>query len=125
LPDATSGPDPGDPYWAPPPHPPVRAEGGANPWRPRIGFTTRAPEGDLGHPDCVAAAGARRAAVFPLGHEVTEIDWPGFTPGSARPSARCRSFRRGVDCVVLDPGTPAASWRDEIEPLNWALWQAA
>src|SRR5213078_2923336 len=54
--DATSGPDLGDPYWAPPAARPFGAEVGADPGRLRIGFTTRTPEGDLGHTDCVAAA---------------------------------------------------------------------
>jgi len=54
--DATSGPDLGDPYWAPPPARPFLAEVGADPGRLRIGYTVRTPDGDLGHPDCVAAA---------------------------------------------------------------------
>ena len=78
--DATSGPDLGDPYWAPPPARPFLAEVGADPGRLRIGFTTRTPEGDLGHPDCVAAAEHAARLCSSLGHEVTETDWPGFTP---------------------------------------------
>ena len=45
--DATSGPDLGDPYWAPPPARPFLAEVGADPGRLRIGYTTRTPDGDL------------------------------------------------------------------------------
>ena len=77
--DATSGPDLGDPYWAPPPDRPFGAEVGADPGRLRIGYTTRTPEGDLGHPDCVAAAEHAARLCATLGHEVAETDWPGFT----------------------------------------------
>jgi amidase len=78
--DATSGPDLGDPYWAPPPARPFLAEVGTDPGRLRIGYTVRTPDGDLGHPDCVAAAGHAARLCASLGHEVTETDWPGFTP---------------------------------------------
>src|SRR3989304_5448485 len=50
--DATSGPDIGDPYWAPPPERPFLREVGANPGRLRIAFTTQAPTGTPIPPDC-------------------------------------------------------------------------
>jgi amidase len=78
--DATSGPDLGDPYWAPPPARSFLAEMGADPGRLRIGYTTRTPDGDRGHPDGVAAADHAARLCASLGHEVTETDWPGFTP---------------------------------------------
>ena len=78
--DATAGPDLGDPYWAPPQARPFRAEVGADPGRLRIAYTTRTPDGDFGHPDCVAAADHAAALCASLGHEVTETGWPGFTP---------------------------------------------
>src|SRR5215510_7517076 len=78
--DATSGPDVGDPYWAPPPARPFAAEVGADPGRLRIGYTTVTPDGDPGHPDCVAAAEHAARLCASLGHEVTETGWPGFTP---------------------------------------------
>jgi Asp-tRNA(Asn)/Glu-tRNA(Gln) amidotransferase A subunit family amidase len=78
--DATSGPDLGDPYWAPPPARPFGAEVGADPGRLRIGYTSRTPDGHLGHPDCVAAADHAARLCASLGHEVTETDWPEFTP---------------------------------------------
>src|SRR6185369_4787061 len=78
--DATSGPDLGDPYWAPPPAGPFLQEVGADPGRLRIGYTTATPDGDLGHPDCVAAAEQAARLCASLGHEVTETGWPGFTP---------------------------------------------
>src|SRR5437660_4307171 len=54
--DATSGPDLGDPYAAPPPVRPFALEVGADPGRLRIAFTVRTVEGELAHPDCAASA---------------------------------------------------------------------
>ena len=78
--DATSGPDLGDPYAAPPPVRPFALEVGADPGRLRIAFTVRTAEGELAHPDCAAAA--RRAADLcaSLGHEVVERDPPELAP---------------------------------------------
>ena len=45
---------------------------GADPGRLRIGYTVRTPEGDLGHPDCVAAAEHAARLCASLGHEVAE-----------------------------------------------------
>jgi len=122
--DATSGPDLGDPYWAPPPARPFLAEVGADPGRLRIGYTTRTPDGDQGHPDCVAAAGHAVRLCASLGHEVTETDWPGFTPeigaaiGTMIYGATAWILRYWIGKVGREPG------EDEIEPLTRALWQA-
>ena len=122
--DATSGPALGDPYWAPPPIRPFAAEVGADPGRLRIAYTARTPEGELGHPDCVAAADHAARLCASLGHEVTEADWPGFTSevGAAIwvmiKAATAWILRYWIRRVGRrpDPG--------EIEPLTRALWQA-
>jgi amidase len=122
--DATSGPDVGDPYWAPPPARPFLAEAGADPGRLRIGYTTRTPDGDSGHPDCVAAAEHAARLCASLGHEVTETGWPGFTPevgaaiGTMIYAATAWILRYWIRRVGREPG------EGEIEPLNRALWQA-
>src|SRR5438034_827394 len=114
----------GDPYWAPPPARPFLAEVGADPGRLRIGFTVRTPEDDLGHPDCVAAAEHAARLCSSLGHEVTETDWPGFSPevgaaiGTMISAAAAWIMRYWIRHLGREPGT------DEIEPLNRALWQA-
>ena len=115
---------PGDPYWAPPPARPFGAEVGADPGRLRIGYTVRTPEGDLGHPDCVAAAEHAARLCASLGHEVTETDWPGFSPevgaaiGTMLSAAAAWIMRYWIRHLGREPG------EDEIEPLNRALWQA-
>src|SRR5690242_20886171 len=75
--DATSGPALGDPYWAPPPARPFADEVGADPGRLRIGFTPRTPDGDVGHPDCVAALEDAAQLCDQLGHELVECDLQG------------------------------------------------
>ena len=122
--DATSGPAFGDPYCAPPPARPFAAEVGTDPGRLRIAYTTRTPDGDLGHPDCVAAAEHAARLCASLGHEVTEADWPGFTPevGAAIwlmiNAASAWILRYWIRRVGREPGP------DDLEPLTRALWQA-
>ena len=122
--DATSGPDVGDPYWAPPPARPFAEEVGADPGRLRIACTTRTPDGDRGHPDCVAGVGHAARLCASLGHEVTETGWPGFTPGVSAAigtmihAAAAWILRYWIRRVGRQPGT------DEIEPLTRAVWQA-
>jgi amidase len=77
--DATAGPAPGDPYFAPPPARPFALEVGADPGRLRIGVRTRRPgHDDDVHPDCVAAAGVAARALEALGHAVEAVDASGL-----------------------------------------------
>jgi amidase len=71
--DATAGPVPGDPYWAPPPERPYLQEVGADPGRLRIAFTQQKlyGEGEL-HPDAIAGVRDTAKLCEDLGHEVTE-----------------------------------------------------
>lgn len=122
--DATSGPALGDPYWAPPPARPFAAEVGADPGRLRIAYTLRTPDGDLGHPDCVAAAEHAARLCASLGHEVIQAEWPGFTPeigaviGTMITAATSWIIRYWIRRIGREPGS------NEIEPLTRALWLA-
>jgi Asp-tRNA(Asn)/Glu-tRNA(Gln) amidotransferase A subunit family amidase len=70
--DATSGPDVGDPYWAPPPAGPFLAEVGREPGRLRIALTVT-PWIDVPvDPECAAAARATARLCASLGHHVEE-----------------------------------------------------
>ena len=121
--DATAGPASGDPYWAPPPARPFLDEVGADPGRLRIAFTARTPEGDLGHPDCVAALEHAARVCESLGHELVETDWPGFTPevgaaiGTVIQGATAWILAYWIRRIGREPGP------DEIEPLTRALWE--
>jgi amidase len=75
--DATAGPAPGDPYYAPPPARPFLDEVGTPPARLRIALTTKAFGGAPVHPDCVAAAEASARLCQDLGHVVEEAS-PAF-----------------------------------------------
>jgi amidase len=71
--DAVSGPEPGDPYVAPPPARPFLAEVGAAPGRLRIAFVTRPLiDGVEIHPECARAAEQAARRLAGLGHHVEE-----------------------------------------------------
>ena len=70
--DATSGPDVGDPYWAPPPERSYLAEVGRDPGVLRIAFTARSFNGAPTHADCAAALDDAVALCARLGHELVE-----------------------------------------------------
>ncbi|HYM01820.1 MAG TPA: amidase, partial [Stellaceae bacterium] len=70
--DATSGPDIGDPYWAPPPQRPFLAEIDADPGRLRIAVTATAWNGKPVDPECVDAVARASSLLESLGHEVSE-----------------------------------------------------
>jgi Asp-tRNA(Asn)/Glu-tRNA(Gln) amidotransferase A subunit family amidase len=70
--DATSGPDVGDPYWAPPPARPFLEEVGRDPGRLRVALTTAAFNGQPVHPECAEAARAAAKLCVTLGHTVEE-----------------------------------------------------
>jgi amidase len=70
--DATSGPAPGDPYWAPPPARPFLQEVGAKPGRLRIALEKKAITGTPVHPECVKGVEAAATLLEELGHRVEE-----------------------------------------------------
>jgi len=70
--DATSGPDVGDPYWAPPPARPFLEEVGRDPGQLRIAVTTRPWNGQPVDPECAEAALAAARLCEQLGHHVEE-----------------------------------------------------
>ena len=119
--DATSGPDLGDPYWAPLPARPFLQEVGAGPGRLRIALTTQAATGVAVHPDCVAAARDAAALCADLGHEVTEV-----TPaidGQVVMQAFMTLWSAGCAWTVDDWArrTGRTPTPDLFEPLTWAL----
>src|SRR6185437_8382622 len=95
-----------------------------DPGRLRIAYTVPTPDGDLGHPDCVAAAEHAARLCASLGHDVTEADWPGFTPelgaaiGTMIYGATAWILRYWIRRLGREPGP------DEIEPLTRVLWEA-
>jgi len=119
--DATSGPDLGDPYWAPPPARPFLREVGAAPGRLRIAFTTEAATDVQVHPDCVAAVRDAAGLCSDLGHEVVEAAPP--IDGQVVTQAFITLWSAGCAWTVDDWArrTGREPSPDLFEPLTWAL----
>jgi amidase len=121
--DATSGPDVGDPYWAPPPVRPFIEEVGFDPGKLRIAFTTTAPSGVKIHPDCVKAVDDAVRLCSSLGHEVVEA-YPKLNGEQMAPmfmtiwSAGCAWT---IDVGARELGREPSP--DQFEPGTWALYQ--
>ncbi len=119
--DATSGPDVGDPYFAPPQALPYVEEVRREPGKLRIGFTTASPLGSGMSPDCAAAVEDVARLCESLGHQVEE-----HTPkidAEKLQSCFINVFGAGtamqVDVLAAEVGR--APRTGEIEPLTEAL----
>jgi amidase len=119
--DATSGPDVGDPYWAPPPAGPFLAEVGRDPGRLRVALTTTAWNGKPVDPQCAEAAQAAARLCEQLGHHVEEAS-PSIDAEALALATRVivsGSVRNALDLRGAARGRPVTE--DEVEPVTW-LW---
>ena len=118
--DATSGPAPGDPYWAPPPKRPFIKEVGADPGKLRIAFTVEAADGTPVHDDCVRAVREVAALCSDLGHEVTEaapkLDREMIT------QAFVVLWSAGNAITIKALGA-SREMKEMVEPLSWTLYE--
>jgi amidase len=122
--DATAGPVPGDPYWAPPRRGPSFAAAVATPPpRLRIAVMTASFTGSDVHPECVAATRAAGRLCESLGHEVEEaalvVDSEAFLTDFLNLWGAGNAWALGEWETRL--GRPASE--GELEPLSWALVQ--
>lgn len=121
--DATSGPDPGDPYTAPARERPFLEEAGRDPGPLRIAVWRRPPEGQPVHPDCLAALDDTVALLERLGHRVVERELPGLTLavggaiGTAYGAYVAWVLAYWMRRIGRSPGP------DEIEPLTRLYWE--
>jgi amidase/6-aminohexanoate-cyclic-dimer hydrolase len=118
--DATSGPDVGDPYWAPPPAGPYLAEVGRDPGRLRIALATRAWNGKPVHPECVAAARAAARLCERLGHHGEEAS-PVVDAGALGLATRTivgANVRAQLDARAAALGRELSA--ADVEPATWA-----
>jgi amidase len=120
--DATCGPAPGDPYWAPLAARPFLQEVGASPGRLRIAFADKAPTGVEVHADCVKAVREAAALCADLGHEVLEatltVDAEEVT--QAFITVLTAMIVWSIEQNALRIGeTPTA---DKSEALTWAMY---
>lgn len=121
--DATSGPDLGDPYWAPPPARPFLKEVGKDPGRFRIAFTTKAATEVKVHDDCQKAVMEAVSLCQSLGHEMEEaapsINAPLLT--QAFMTLWSGGCAWSIDSLSLVLGQKPAP--EFFEPLTWALYE--
>ena len=119
--DATSGPDLGDPYWAPPLARPFLEEVGADPGQLRIAFTTIAREGIDVHDDCVKAVHDAAKLCADLGHEVEEAELNVGAEHMARCFYTVWLGGSAWTAEVCERETGKTITPELVEPLTWAL----
>jgi amidase len=119
--DATSGPDLGDPYYAPPNTRAYIEEVGADPGKLRIAFTTKAPTGVPVHHDCVQAVHEAAMLCADLGHEVVEAHLE--VDGEAMTRNFITLWVGGAAWVHdhWQRRTGKKPTKEQFEPLSWAL----
>ncbi len=121
--DATSGPDLGDPYFAPPPQRPFLQEVGADPGRLRIAFTTKAPAGFPVHPDCARAVHEAAGLCQEMGHILEEAS-PELDAELTNAafmvvwSSGCASTLEGISRMTGTKPSP-----EQVEPTTWSLYE--
>jgi amidase len=121
--DATSGPDLGDPYWAPPPARPFQQEVGAHPGKLRIAFTMEALDGVPVHSDCREAVRSAAKLCEELGHRMMEASPEVDAEQMNRSfltlwSAGCASTLEGIEAILGRTLKP-----EDMEPLTWTLYE--
>jgi len=120
--DATAGPVPGDPYWAPPRHGTSFAGAAAlAPPRLRIAVMTESPSGSEVHPDCVTATRQAAALCESLGHHVEEAALA--VDGDAFMGHFINAWAAGNAWAVYDweARVGRTATEADLEPLSWAL----
>ena len=117
--DATHGPEPGDPYAAPPPARPFAEELAIDPGHLRIGFTTASWRETAVDPACSAAVAATAETCRELGHQLEEagpeLDY-GAILRAVHTIVAC-SLRAALDVAATERGRPVRE--DEVERITW------
>jgi amidase/6-aminohexanoate-cyclic-dimer hydrolase len=123
--DATHGPEPGDPYWAPPPSGPFLAEVGRAPPALRIALCVESWNGQPVDPDCRQAAEDAAKLCETLGHIVS----------IACPEADFAALRVAQRTIVAAHIQATLRWRaaalgkipspEDMEPYTWVVSELA
>jgi len=123
--DATSGPDIGDPYWAPPQKRSFLAEAGTKPEQLRIAFGTELVTNGVVHSDCIEAVNETARLCEELGHIVTEVTPQVTTSPEILEESFITVWLSGcvatIDSIARISGIPANP--SLYEPLTWALYE--
>lgn len=119
--DATQGPDPGAPYYPPPPDRPFLEEVSTPSPRLRIAWTSTPFLGQTVHPDCERALADGVALLESLGHELVPAAPPVDGPAFARAFVTMICAELNADLADAERVTGRRATRTELEPPTWAL----
>jgi len=119
--DATSGPDVGDPYWAPPQQRPFLEEVAADPGRLRIGFTDRPWNGHAVDPECSTAVRAAAHLCEELGHRVEEARPEWDEPARAAAAMVIVGAHTLAQLRLRGEALGRDVRPDDVEPGVWAV----
>jgi amidase len=121
--DATAGPVPGDPYFAPPRMRPYLEEVATPPKRLRIALSTRTLTGEAIHGDCAEAALGAAKLCSDLGHHVEEaaprLDYTEIA--QAFLTVYAAGLAEGIEMVRLLTGRQPG--RDLLESMTWNFYE--
>ncbi len=121
--DATAGPAPGDPYWAPPSLRPYLEEVKTEPGKLRLALIKTPVTGTPVHADCLQAVEDAARLCASLGHEVVE-DSPAL---NGELFAQTFMIVWAAGCSATIEGwaqiLKRAPAENEFEPLTWHLYQ--
>lgn len=121
--DAVCQPEPGDPYWAPPPERPFLEEAGRDPGRLRIGFTTAALTWGTLDAQNLRAVRQTAALCERLGHDVEDV----ILPGNFQMMAMAVNVLVSSNIAAMLDGEAARRGapirEEEIERLSWGSYQ--
>ena len=123
--DVMSGPEAGDPYWAPPPSAPFSEAAGRDPGKLRIAYMLEAPNGVPVHEHCMAAAREAIELLESLGHEVEEAsyDWDG--PAYVENFVKVWTAVTGEEIRDYEKLFGHSIDPDELEPLTRQMQEVA
>jgi Asp-tRNA(Asn)/Glu-tRNA(Gln) amidotransferase A subunit family amidase len=118
--DATSGPDLGDPYWAPPPAGLFREEVDRDPGSLRIALATRPWNDQPVDPECVEAVRAAARLCQELGHHVEEArpEIDGRALGMASRTIVGANVRAVLEARAAALGRELTA--SDVERITWA-----
>jgi Asp-tRNA(Asn)/Glu-tRNA(Gln) amidotransferase A subunit family amidase len=121
--DAISTPQPGDPYWAPPPSRPFAQEVGRPPGKLRIAFSLESIAGPGLDPACADAVRGAARLCEDLGHDVEEVTlgWDYAPVQEAGGLIITANITTLLDNEARRRGRPIA--KDEVEDLTFGMYQ--
>ena len=121
--DVACRPQPGDPYFLPPPERPFAEEAAREPGALRIGFTTAAMQAPALDPECAAAVEDAARLCESLGHQVEAATIPGDVAAMAAAAGQviAASVAASLDSEAERRGRPIEE--GEVERLTMATYR--